>query len=58
MIATLRGKLLYTDANSLIVECGGVCFRSNGGRAGKEGRVEEEVVQRETTNNNENHHHT
>ena len=27
MIATLRGKLLYTDANSLIVECGGVGFR-------------------------------
>lgn len=27
MIATLRGNLLYTDANSLIVECGGVGFR-------------------------------
>ncbi len=27
MIATLRGKLLYTDNASLIVECGGVGFR-------------------------------
>ena len=27
MIASLRGKLLYTDTNSLIVECGGVGFR-------------------------------
>ena len=27
MIATLRGKLLYNDDNSLIVECGGVGFR-------------------------------
>lgn len=27
MIATLRGNLIYTDANSLIVECGGVGFK-------------------------------
>ncbi|MBQ6848012.1 MAG: Holliday junction branch migration protein RuvA [Clostridia bacterium] len=27
MIATLRGNLLYSDATSLIVECGGVGFR-------------------------------
>lgn len=27
MIATLRGSLLYSDATSLIVECGGVGFR-------------------------------
>ncbi len=27
MIATLRGTLLYTDTNSLIVECGGVGFK-------------------------------
>ncbi len=27
MIATLRGNLLYSDANSLIVECGGVGFK-------------------------------
>ena len=27
MIATLRGTLTYTDANSLIIECGGVGFK-------------------------------
>lgn len=27
MIATLRGKLLYNDVNSVVIECGGVGFK-------------------------------